>query len=145
MPRVLLDTNVFIFSIEHPKSNSNIIIEIALDGEIEVVISEEIRLELIEYLKREYGKDAAYHVDLFLKTLPSIELIDQKRMKRHLNKLKGRIKNKDLPHLCAPEISKVEAIISYDRDFKKAETKIPIFSPKEFVKSLGIKPFESEY
>lgn len=145
MPRVLLDTNVFIFSIEHPKSNSNIIIEIALDGEIEVVISEEIRRELIEYLKREYGKEATYHADLFLKTFPGIEIIDHNRIKQHFGKFKGRIKDKDLPHLCAAEISKVEAIISYDRDFKKAETKIPIFSPKEFVKNFGIKPFESEY
>ncbi|MDI6654495.1 MAG: PIN domain-containing protein, partial [Candidatus Hydrothermarchaeota archaeon] len=50
MPRVLLDTNVFIFSIEHPKSNSSIIMEMAIDGEIEVVISEEIKLEFVEKL-----------------------------------------------------------------------------------------------
>jgi predicted nucleic acid-binding protein len=112
---------------------------------MEVVISEEIRLEFIEYLKSEYGKDAAYHADLFLKTLPSMEVVEQKRIKSHISKIKGKIKDKDLPHLASAEISKVEGIVSYDRDFKKAKTKMPVFSPREFVESLGIEPFESEY
>jgi putative PIN family toxin of toxin-antitoxin system len=144
MPRALLDTNVFIFSIENPKSNSNIIIEMAVDGEVEVVISEEIRLELIEYLKSEYGKDAAYHADLFLKTLPA-EVIEQKHIRNPLRELRGRIKEKDLPHLAAAEISKVEYIVSYDRDFKRAKTGIPVLTPREFIEKLGIKPFDSEY
>lgn len=111
MPRALLDTNVFIFSVEHPKSNSNIILEMAIDGEIEVVISEEIKLEFVEYVKSEYGRDSAYHAALFLKNLPSIEIVEQKRIRNHINKFRGKIKEKDLPHLAAAEISKVEYII----------------------------------
>ncbi|MBI5253814.1 MAG: PIN domain-containing protein [Euryarchaeota archaeon] len=145
MRRVLLDTNVFIFSIEHPKSNSNIIIEMAIDGEIEVVISAEIRLEFIEYLKSEHGKDAAYHADMFLKSLPNIEIVEQRRIKSHINKLRGKIKEKDLPHLASAEISRVECVVSYDRDFKKAKTRIPVLTPKEFIEKLGIEPFESGY
>ncbi len=145
MPRVLLDTNVFIFSIEHPKSNSNIVIEMAIDGEIEVVISEEIKLEFIEYLRSEYGKDAAYHADLVLKTLPRIEIVEQKRVKSHISKFKDRTKEKDLPHLTVAEISKVESIVSYDRDFKRAKTRLLALTPKEFIEKLGIEPFESEY
>ncbi len=144
MPRALLDTNVFIFSIENPKSNSNIIIEMAVDGEVDIVISEEIRLEFIEYLKSEYGKDAAYHADLFLKTLPA-EVIEQKHIKNHFSEFKGKIKEKDRPHLIAAEISKVEYIVSYDRDFKRAKTKIPVLTPREFIEKFGIKPFNSEY
>lgn len=144
MPRALLDTNVFLFSIENPESNSNIIIEMAVDGEVEVVISEEIRLELIEYLKSEYGKDAAYHADLFLKTLPA-GVIEQKHIRNPLRELRGRVKGKDLPYLAAAETSKVEYIVSYDRDFKRAKTKIPVLTPREFVEKLGIEPFDSEY
>lgn len=76
-------------------------------------------MEFIEYLKSEYGKDAAYHADLFLKTLPA-EVIEQKHIKNHFSEFKGKIKEKDLPHLIAAEISKVEYIVSYDRDFKRA-------------------------
>ncbi|MFQ6137014.1 MAG: putative toxin-antitoxin system toxin component, PIN family [Candidatus Hydrothermarchaeales archaeon] len=142
---MLLDTNVFIFSIEHPRSNSNIAIEMAIDGEMEIVISEEMRLEFIEYLKSEYGKDATHHADLFLKSLPAIEIAEQRRVKEHIDKLEGRIKEKDLAHLAAAEISKVEYIVSYDRGFKRAKTKIPVLSPREFVERHGIAPFESEY
>jgi predicted nucleic acid-binding protein len=145
MSRVLLDTNVFIFSIKHPRSNSNIIVDMALDGDVEVVISEEIRLELIEYLRSEHGRDAAYHAEGFLRGIPDLEIVGPEEMKGHIKKLKGRIKDKDLPHLAAAEVSRVEAIVSYDRDFKKAKTKIPVFSPREFVKELGIEPFEIEY
>lgn len=129
MPSALLDTNVFIFSIEHPESNSNIIVEMAVDGEVEVVISEEIRLELIEYLRSEYGKDAAYHADSFLKTLPA-EVIEQKRIINHLSEFKGKIK---------------EYIVTYDRDFKRTKTTIPVLTPREFVEKLGIEAFDSDY
>ncbi len=145
MPKALLDTNVFIFSIEHPRSNSNIIIEMAVDGEIEVVISEEIKLELLEYLKREYGKDAAYKGKLLLELLPSIKVTGQKQLKKHYSEFIGKINDKDLPHLITAEVSKVESIVTYDRDFKNAQTKIPVYTPKEYVKKLGMKPFESEY
>ncbi len=144
MRRVLLDTNVFIFSIEHPRSNSNIVVEMAVGGEIEVVISEEIRLEFIEYLKSEYGRDAAYHADLLLKSLP-VETVEQERVRQRAKKLRGRIKNKDLPHLAAAEVSKVEGIVTYDRDFRDAKTTITVLTPREFIEGLGIEPFESEY
>ena len=145
MPKILLDTNVFIFSIEHPRSNSNIIIEMAVDGEIEIVISEEIKLELLEYLKREYGKDAAYKGRLLLESLPQINVVRQKQLKAHYKEFKGRINDKALPHLIAAELSKVESIVTYDRDFKNAQTKIPVYTPKEYIKRIEIEPFESEY
>ncbi len=145
MRRVLLDTNVFIFAVEHPKSNSSIIVEMALDGEISIVISEEIRLEFVEYLRSEYGKDAAYHTDLLLTGIPALEIVDQSLTRQWAKKLGGRIKDKDLPHLAAAEAAKVDAIVTYDRDFRKAKTKIPVLSPREFVEALSIEPFEGEY
>ncbi len=145
MRRVLLDTNVFIFAIEHPGSNSSIIVEMAVDGEIGVVVSEEIRLELVEYLRSEYGKDAAYRADLFLNGIPSFEVVDRELVGKHAKNLKGRIKDKDLPHLAAADVAKVDGIVSYDRDFKRAKTKIPVLTPREFVEDLGIEPFEYEY
>ncbi len=145
MRRVLPDTNVFIFAIEHPGSNSSIIVEIVVDGEIGVVVSEEIRLELVEYMRSEYGKDAAYRADLFLNGIPSFEVVDRGLAGTHAKNLKGLIKDKDLPHLAAAEAAKVDSIVSYDRDFKRAKTKIPVLTPREFVEDLGIEPFENEY
>jgi predicted nucleic acid-binding protein len=145
MPKALLDTNVFIFSIEHPRSNSNIIIEMAFDGEIDVVISVEIKLELLEYLKREYGRDASYKGKLLLESIPKIKIVTPRLIKESYNEFKDRISDKDLPHLIAAELSKAESIVTYDRDFKNAKTKIPVYTPKEYVKHFGIKPFTSEY
>jgi len=145
MPKALLDTNVFILSIEHPRSNSSIIMEMAVDGEIEIFISEEIKLEFLEYLKREYGRTATYKGKLLLESIQKIKIVKQRTIKTHYNEFKGRINYKDLPHLIAAEVSEAESIITYDRDFKTAKTKIPVYTPKEFVKKLGMKPFESEY
>lgn len=145
MPKVLLDTNVFIFSIEQPLSNSHVIIDMLVEGEIEAVISEEIKLELIEYLKSEYGRSARYHAELFLEGLPKLEIIDAKRIKARIKEYKGKIKGKDLPHLVAAEIARVEYIVSYDRDFKRAKTSIEVLTPREFVSKLGLKPFNVEY
>ncbi len=145
MLRVFFDTNVFIFSIEHPRSNSSIAMEMAIDGEIEVVISEEVRLEFSAYLKSEYSKDAAYHADMFLKGLPFLNIVEQGLAREGMDKVKGNIKDKDLAHLAAAEVSKVVYIISFDRDFKRAKTSIPVLTPKEFVKKRGIKPFKTEY
>ncbi|MCS4541907.1 MAG: PIN domain-containing protein [Euryarchaeota archaeon] len=89
MPRVLLDTNVFIFAIEHPRSNSNIAIEMAIDGEIEVIVSEEIKLELIGYLKSEYGRDTEYYANLFLENLPSLKIVESRNAKNTWANLKA--------------------------------------------------------
>jgi len=57
--RVFLDTNVFIYAFEFPKSNSGKIIELLNRAEIEAVISERVLLEMQKYFSRYYTKDLA--------------------------------------------------------------------------------------
>jgi len=57
--RIFLDTNVFIYAFEFPKSNSRKIIELLNEGKIEAVISERVIKEVQAYFKRYYGKDLA--------------------------------------------------------------------------------------
>jgi len=144
--KISLDTNVLIFSIEYPLSNSAIIIEKIIDGGIDVIISEETKLEFINYLKSEYGKDARYHAELFLKNLPNLKIVKKEAIKKHINKFRGKIHDKDLPHLTAAEIERVDCIVSYDRDFKEAKTEIKVLTPREFVeKKLKLLPFDVDY
>ncbi|MEA3254855.1 MAG: hypothetical protein U9Q22_03355 [Candidatus Altiarchaeota archaeon] len=48
--------------------------------------------------------------------------------------------------MTAAEIEEVDCIVSYDRDFRKAETEIKVPTPKEFVRDkLKLLPFDVEY
>lgn len=42
-------------------------------------------------------------------------------------------------------IENVDFIVSYDRDFKNAKTKIKVLTPKDFAKSLGLTTYDTEY
>ena len=54
MPKVVLDTNIFISSVFWEKGNPHKIVEKAIEGKIQVFISEKILEELKEVLKRDF-------------------------------------------------------------------------------------------
>ena len=55
--RIFLDTNVFIYAFEFPKSNSRKIIELLNEGKIEAVISERVIKEVQAYFLVSFDKD----------------------------------------------------------------------------------------
>ena len=69
-------------------------------------------------------------------------IIYTEEIKNELEKWKSKIKNKDLEHISIVKKFKIPIIVSYDRDFKPFSEYI---TPKKFIKSIGLKPAETEY
>lgn len=138
--RVFLDTNVFIYAFEFPECNSNKIIDLLNNGQIEAVISERVLVEAQAYFKKFYSKDlAALFRDYQLRTCTVVFTAD---VKREMVRYKKLIKSKDLEQLATVKKLGIKFLVSYDRDFESFEEYI---TPKAFIKEMGIKTAQSHY
>lgn len=136
--RAVLDSNVFIFGFERPRSNSHEIVERLVRGEFQGVVPDRILREVIGYFRRHYGKDlAAKFRDLILLTCDLV-LEGDLRIDRRLTGLVGR---KDAGALAAARSLGLSHLVSTDSDFSKA----PEWrTPKAFVGELGGRPRPGE-
>ena len=58
-PRVFLDTNLFIYAFEFPRSNSKKIVDLLNQNKFEAIISECVIKEVTTYFQKYYSKDVA--------------------------------------------------------------------------------------
>lgn len=145
--KVYLDTNVFIFGVERPESNSRIILDLAEEGKIIPVVSYSVLEELREYLSRRYDRETAVNEIYYLISLPNLEIITRDKVKQEINKYKGVVPDKDLPHLVSAIIAQSDYLVSYDRHFieSKAKNYIKTIRQADFLKLLGIQPQTTDY
>lgn len=138
--RALLDTNVFIYAYEIPRSNSSLMI-CALNKELfDAIITESTFKEVYRYFRRHYLKDLA---DLFrLYLFASCRLIFTYELKRKFAKYSKLINKKDLEQVVAVRELGIKYLVSYDRDFEGVEEYI---IPRGFVRLLGLKPYSVDY
>jgi len=145
--RVHLDSNVFIFGKEREESNSRLILELVEEGKIVPVVSYLTLEELREYFSRRYNKEAAVNEVYYLISLPNLEIISKDKVKQQINKYRGIVPDKDLPHLVSAIISEVDYFITSNRHFmtSKAKERVKVISQADFVKLFGIKPQPTSY
>ena len=139
-PRVFLDTNIFIFAFEFPNSNSKRIIDLLNEGKIEVIISQRVFKEIVNYFKKYYEKEVSDKVRRHI--LQSCTLVLENDVKDYMDSLKGEIKEKDLEQISVVKKFGLKHLISLDRHFEKFEEYI---TPKDFIIAIGIKENDSEY
>lgn len=138
--RVFLDTNVFIYSFEFPDSNNSKIIDLLNEGEIEAIISERVLKEIVEYFKRKHSANLANKFRRYL--LDTCIIVINDDLAEQINKLKGKIKEKDIEQLATTKKYGIKFLISYDRDFLGFEEYL---TPKKFLEVIGIKTSENEF
>lgn len=145
--RVFLDDNVFVFGENTQESNSRLILDSAKQSVIQVVISkpliEEVRGTFTTLHGREFGINEAH----FIASLPNRVEINDEKIKAQINEfLKLSIKEFDLLHFIAAKIGESDYLVTTDEDFFTSEImkEIKIIKPKEFVKLLGLQPYESD-
>ena len=138
--RVFLDTNVFIYSFEFPKSNSGKIIELLNQAEIEAVISERVVQEVQRYFGKYYTKDLAGLFRNYL--LLSCTVISTSYVREDMNRYKGKIKDKDLEQLAVVKKLGLKYLVSYDRDFEAFQE---YKTPRRFIEALNLKAVEYEF
>lgn len=145
--KVYLDTNVFIFGVERPESNSRIILDLAEEGKIIPVVSYSVLEELREYFSRRYDRETAVNEIYYLISLPNLEIITRDKVKQEINKYKGVVPDKDLPHLVSAIIAQSDYLVSYNRHFieSKAKNYIKTIKQADFLKLLGIQPQTTDY
>ena len=137
---VFLDSSTIIYGLEFDNSNSDIILKLLIEKEIQAYINEKVITEVKSYFRSRKGRNYAYLMEVFLRrncvVIKNSELIDQMKI------LKGKIKRKDLEHIATVRFKNLEWLIAYDEDFIGFPEYI---TPKEFVKSMGLKARSTEY
>ena len=132
--RAFLDSNVFIFSFERPRSNSHRIIELLTEGKIRGVVTDRVVREVMRYFRKYYGKDlAAKFRDLIMLTCELI-LEEDLPVDRALVDLVG---TKDAGALAAVRSLGLSRLISADADFADVPEHR---TPREFVWEKGERP-----
>lgn len=137
---VFIDTNVFIFSFEYPKSNSRRIIDQLNEGKIDAIICDKVVKEVTRYFERHHTTELARLFRRYL--VGSCIIVPKEEVGKDMDKLRGTIKEKDLEQISVVRKYGIKYLVSYDRDFEGFEEYV---TPKKFVEILGLKAYDSEY
>ena len=138
--KAFLDTTVFIYAFEFPNSNSNTVLWLVNKGIVEAVISERVVLESIRYFEKHHTAKLAKIFRKYL--LESCVVIPKQLVSDEMDRLKGRIKDKDLEQLATVKHLGLKFLVSYDRDFNEIKE---YATPKRFLMEIGVKAQETEY
>ena len=138
--RALLDTNVFIYAYEIPKSNSNLIINALNQDLFEAIITESTLKEVYRYFRKHYSKKLAdtYRVYMFV----TCKTIFSHQLKEHLTKYASLINKKDLEQLTAVRELGIKYLVSYDKHFERLEEHR---TPKQFTQLLRLQTTPTNY
>ncbi len=132
--RVLLDSNVFLFGFEGPRSNSHRILTMLLNGELRGVVTDRILREVLRYIGKHYGKDAARRFrDFILLTCDLVLEADVDVRGEHVDSAGA----KDAGGPAAARGLGLSRIVSTDSD----SAKVPEWRrPGDFLRELGQRP-----
>jgi len=133
---------VFIFG-RLEKSNSRLVLFLALLGEFEVVVSQLVLEEVERFFRENFSREAGYLARRFVEAL-STRVVSRGDVEDEMNKLRGGIKEKDLENLAVLRHERLKHLVAYDDDYKEANVKEYI-TPREFVKLFELKPYNVEY
>jgi len=129
--RVFLDSNVFIFGLERPTSNSRRILDLLVGGKIQGVVTDRVVREVMKYTRKHHTKDMAGKLrDLILLTCDLI-LEEDLRIDRRLITLVGV---KDAGALAAVRSSGLARLVSTDSDFAKIPERR---TPREYLREIS--------
>jgi len=129
--RAFLDSNVFIFSFERNRSNSQRIVELLVTGDLRGVVTDRVVREVMRYFRKYHGKDlAAKFRELILLTCDLV-LEQDLRVDRKLVELVGP---KDASALAAVRSLGLSRMVSTDSDFAVVPERR---TPREFLQERG--------
>lgn len=137
--KVFIDSSVLIRGLLFEETNSALIIKLVSKNVLIGVINQKVAYEVLNVLKQLKDKDFASLSFSFLHS--TFEKIPREQYFEEMEKLRGTIKEKDLEHLAAAWSLEI-AIIAYDRDFDGITE---YFTPKEFLESMNMKTYDTQY
>lgn len=135
-----MDTNVFIYAYEIPRSNSNLIINALNSGLFEAIITESTFKEVYSYFRKHYSKKLAdtFRIYLFV----ACKLIYSYQLKEHSTKYLNLVNEKDLEQVIAVRELGIKYLVSYDKHFEGLDE---YKTPKQFAELLGLRAYQVNY
>lgn len=145
MIKAYLDSNVFIFGLKD-KTNSSQVLELALDGKIEVVISDYLIEEVRENIIRRFDKEI---YSKLLKTITKIPFkvnIYKAEITNTILEVGNIVNKDDAPHICAYIQDKADYFVTANRKLaqEKIAHKVNFVTPKKFVELIGLQSFDTK-
>ena len=137
--KVFIDSSVLIRGLLFEETNSALILKLISKNVLIGAINRKVAYEVLNVLKELKDKDFASLSFSFIHS--TFEIIPQEQYAEEMEKSRGTIKEKDLEHLAAARSSGI-VIIAYDRDFDGIKE---YFTPKEFLKSMNLKTYDTLY
>jgi len=138
--RAILDTNVFIYAFETPKSNSSLIIIALNQNKFEAIITESTFKEVYQYFKKHYSKKLADQFRAYM--FATCKIIFTNQLSQHMRKYANQIDKKDLEQLTATRELGIKYLVSYDKHFQGIEE---YKTPQQFAKILGIRTYPTNH
>jgi len=138
--RALLDTNVFIYAFETPKSNSYLIINALNQNRFEAIITESTFKEVYRHFKKQYTKKLADQYRIYLFT--TCKIVFNHQLEEYFPKYANLINDKDLEQLAATRELGIKYLVSYDKHFQGIEEHK---TPKQFAIILGLKVHPTDF
>ena len=147
MPKIFIDSNIFLFGYRFIESNSAIILE-NIDGElIWPVISTMIIDEVKTRAKKLEGKDASSLMIFNILTLPNIVVVQDEEIIPLFSIYDKVVSDKsDLPDICAYFAKTCDYFLTTNRKLtqQKIKSKVHFITPKKFVEDiLKIKSYDT--
>lgn len=132
--KAFLDSNVFIFGFERPRSNSRRILDLLVGGGLHGVVTDRVVREVMGYMRKFYGKDLAGKFrDLLLLTCDLL-LEEDLPIDPELSALVG---STDAGALAAVRSSGLSRLVSTDSDFANVPEHR---TPREYLQEVGEAP-----
>ena len=136
--RAFLDSNVFIFGLERPESNSRRIVELLVTGEFHGIVTDRVAREVILYFRKCYEKDLAVKFRNLILLACDLVLEEDLRIGRELVEIVG---SKDAGALAAVRALGLSRLVSTDSDFAEVPERR---TPREFIREQGKRPHPGE-
>jgi len=146
VPKIYVDSNVFIIGRMIRESNSRLILEAAERKIISVIISEDTIREVVEFFRRNLGKTQAAVARYYMLMMLNAEVVWRSDYNEQIEECKRDISDPDdSPHLSAALKAKSDFIVSTNRHFLRGAKRIKVITPKQMVEALSLKSYKTDY
>ncbi len=135
--RAFLDSNVFIFGYERPRSNSRRILDLLAEGRVQGVVTDRAVREVMGYFRRHHGKDRAARFRDFILLRCDLAL----EFDLEVGDLAHLVGPKDAGALAAARSLGLAVLVSTDSDFAGIPEHL---TPRAFIEALGERPLPGD-
>jgi predicted nucleic acid-binding protein len=139
MKSVYLDSNIYIFGILTPKSNSGIVLDNVSNEDIHIVQSDYLIDEVLHWFKRNRGKNDSGKARVMLSSIPNRTVVSRHEWELSVGKWREKITDPDdIPHICSYFIGDCDAFITTNRKLTQMAISeyVNFYSPYDFVKTF---------